>query len=54
MLAKVSGYYKQKSILEINDQYLESIEQGDIDILRDSAIKVGLTPIAALFGMYCV
>ena len=52
MLAKVSQYYKQKSHLEINDEYHEAIDQGDIDILRDGVIKVAVTPFAALLGMF--
>jgi hypothetical protein len=52
MLAKISQYYKQKSHIEINDQYHTSIEQGDIDILRNSLTTVIITPFAALFGMY--
>jgi hypothetical protein len=40
--------------LEINDEYHEAIDQGDIDILRNSAIKVAVTPFAALLGMYAL
>lgn len=40
--------------MEINDEYHEAIDQGDIDILRNSAIKVAVTPFAALLGMYAL
>jgi len=38
--------------LEINDEYHEAIDQGDIDILRDGVVKVAVTPFAALLGMF--
>ena len=48
----ISTYYKQKSNLEVNDEYLESVSQKDIDLMIKAFAYVIIAPFAGITFMY--
>lgn len=49
---QISKYYRQKSHIEVNDEYYNMVMEGDLDILRKSFGYVVVTPIVTLLFMH--
>jgi len=48
----VSKYYAQKARIEANDEYLERINEKDIDIMRKALGYVVIAPFVSVGVLY--
>ena len=48
----IAQYYKEKSHIEVNDDFHNQISQGDMDIMRKSFAYVVATPFLSFLFMY--
>ena len=51
-MENVSRYYRQKAHIEAPDEYLERINEGDIDIMRKALGYVVIAPFVSVGAMY--
>jgi len=48
----VANYYAQKARIEINDEYLERIDERDLGLMRKAFGYVVIAPFASVAVMY--
>ena len=48
----IAQYYKEKSHIEVNDEFHKALSEGDIDIMRKSFGYVLVTPFLSFLFMY--
>lgn len=52
-MESVQKYYRHKANIQANDEYLERINEGDIDMMRKAFAGIVVAPFLSVLAMYC-